>query len=66
MLRPGRLDKTLYVGVPTLEDRVEILRTITRNGQRPVLDGVDLENIASQPRCNGYRYIPYRVTSPPG
>lgn len=28
--RPGRLDKTLYVGMPSPTDRVEILRAITK------------------------------------
>ncbi|NXJ60316.1 NVL protein, partial [Rostratula benghalensis] len=30
ILRPGRLDKTLYVGLPPPEDRLAILRTITK------------------------------------
>lgn len=30
VLRPGRLDKILYVGIPAPADRVEILRTITK------------------------------------
>lgn len=30
VLRPGRLDKILYVGLPTAQDRVDILRTITK------------------------------------
>ena len=30
VLRPGRLDKTLYVGLPTMEDRLDILRCITK------------------------------------
>ena len=30
MLRPGRLDKTLYVGLPNEEDREDILRTLTK------------------------------------
>lgn len=30
VLRPGRLDKILYVGLPTASDRVEILRAITK------------------------------------
>lgn len=30
VLRPGRLDKILYVGLPTSEDRVDILRAITK------------------------------------
>ncbi|KAH3747440.1 hypothetical protein DPMN_181867, partial [Dreissena polymorpha] len=30
VLRPGRLDKTLYVGLPCLEDRLDILNCITK------------------------------------
>lgn len=30
ILRPGRLDKTLYVGLPPPADRLAILRTITK------------------------------------
>lgn len=30
MLRPGRLDKILYVGLPNEEDREDILRTLTK------------------------------------
>lgn len=29
--RPGRLDKLLYVDLPTADERAEILRTVTRN-----------------------------------
>jgi ribosome biogenesis ATPase len=31
MLRPGRLDKLLYVPLPTNEDRLSILETVTRS-----------------------------------
>lgn len=55
VLRPGRLDKTLYVGLPTPEDRVDILNTITKKGTRPKLSSdVDLELMARDDRCNGY------------
>lgn len=30
VLRPGRLDKILYVGLPEEEDRVDILRALTK------------------------------------
>ena len=30
MLRPGRLDKLLYVPLPNKEDRFSILKTLTR------------------------------------
>ncbi|XP_058525208.1 nuclear valosin-containing protein-like [Ochotona princeps] len=54
-LRPGRLDKTLFVGLPPPADRLAILKTITKNGTRPPLDAdVNLEAIASDLRCDGY------------
>lgn len=31
MCRPGRLDKLLYVDLPSADERVEIIRTVTRN-----------------------------------
>lgn len=30
ILRPGRLDKIIYVGLPTQTDRLDILKTITK------------------------------------
>ncbi|XP_065359208.1 nuclear valosin-containing protein-like isoform X4 [Calliphora vicina] len=37
ILRPGRLDTILYVGLPELQDRVEILKANTKSGTKPVL-----------------------------
>ncbi|XP_068796293.1 nuclear valosin-containing protein-like isoform X4 [Struthio camelus] len=55
ILRPGRLDKTLYVGLPPPEDRLAILKTITKDGTRPPLDAdVNLEDIAYSPNCDCY------------
>ena len=55
VLRPGRLDKILYVGFPAAEDRVEILRAITRNGVRPRLgEGVSLAQLGADSRCEGF------------
>ncbi|XP_029414868.1 nuclear valosin-containing protein-like isoform X2 [Nannospalax galili] len=55
ILRPGRLDKTLFVGLPPPADRAAILKTITKNGTKPPLDeDVSLEAIASDLRCNCY------------
>ncbi|XP_076314106.1 nuclear valosin-containing protein-like smid isoform X2 [Tachypleus tridentatus] len=55
MLRPGRLDKLLFVGLPTPEDRVDILRTITKNGRKPCLSSdVDLKAIGNDSRCEGF------------
>ncbi|GAA6111964.1 nuclear valosin-containing protein-like isoform X1 [Tachysurus ichikawai] len=53
MLRPGRLDKTLYVGFPSPEDRHAILLTITKRGTKPRLHSdVSLEEIAHDERCD--------------
>ncbi|NWZ15130.1 NVL protein, partial [Agelaius phoeniceus] len=55
ILRPGRLDKTLYVGLPPPEDRLAILKTITKDGTRPPLDSdVSLEEIAYSEHCDCY------------
>jgi len=40
MLRPGRLDKLLYVPLPTQEDRLSILETLTR--KLPISNDVQL------------------------
>ncbi|XP_017668272.1 PREDICTED: nuclear valosin-containing protein-like isoform X1 [Lepidothrix coronata] len=55
ILRPGRLDKTLYVGLPPPEDRLAILKTITKDGTRPPLGSdVSLEEIAYSQHCDCY------------
>lgn len=52
MLRPGRLDKLLYVPLPTSAERVSILRTL---GAKVTLsDDVDLEAIGNSSRAEGY------------
>ncbi|KAK2852659.1 hypothetical protein Q7C36_007860 [Tachysurus vachellii] len=69
MLRPGRLDKTLYVGLPLPEDRHAILLTITKRGTKPRLDlDVNLEEIAHDERCDRFTahillQLPLRHTS---
>nr|XP_057934410.1 nuclear valosin-containing protein-like isoform X2 [Doryrhamphus excisus] len=53
ILRPGRLDKTLYVGLPPPADRHAILLTITKGGTKPELEeDVSLEEIAYDERCD--------------
>lgn len=56
MVRPGRLDKLLYVDLPSPAEQAEILRTLTRNV--PLDDTcatmrADIERLVSQ-RCVGY------------
>uniref|UniRef100_A0A673C2T7 AAA+ ATPase domain-containing protein n=1 Tax=Sphaeramia orbicularis TaxID=375764 RepID=A0A673C2T7_9TELE len=58
ILRPGRLDKTLYVGLPPPADRHAILVTITKGGTKPHLDqDVSLEEIANDERCDCFTYV---------
>lgn len=53
VLRPGRLDKTLYVGLPPPADRHAILLTITKGGTKPQLEqDVCLQEIAFDERCD--------------
>lgn len=58
MLRPGRLDKILYVPIPTSEDRASILRALTRKS--PLAETVDIDAIAHDQRCE---VRVYRMTS---
>ncbi|KAK3757884.1 hypothetical protein RRG08_014439 [Elysia crispata] len=54
-LRPGRMDKIIYVGLPSPDGRVEILKALTKNGTRPKLSSdVDLERIGKDKRCDGF------------
>ncbi|CAH0487800.1 unnamed protein product [Peronospora farinosa] len=52
MLRPGRLDKLLYVPLPQASERYQILKTIA--AKCAVAPSVDLEAIAGDPRCEGF------------
>ncbi|KAK8807589.1 hypothetical protein WA171_000543, partial [Blastocystis sp. BT1] len=52
MLRPGRLDQLLLVPLPSPEDRLDILRTITR--KTPLAEDVDLTRIAMDKRCERF------------
>ncbi|XP_029790789.1 nuclear valosin-containing protein-like isoform X2 [Suricata suricatta] len=55
ILRPGRLDKILFVGLPPPADRLAILKTITKNGTKPPLAAdVSLEALAEDLRCDSY------------
>jgi len=52
MLRPGRLDKLLYVPLPPLDGRVAILKTLTR--KTPIALDVKIEQIAMSASCDGF------------
>ena len=42
VLRPGRLDKILYVGFPEPQDRCEILKALTKNGSKPNIGNLEI------------------------
>ena len=52
MLRPGRLDKLLYVPLPDYEDRCSILETITKN--LALSTDVDFKKINDDKRMEGF------------
>ncbi|KAK4046857.1 Ribosome biogenesis ATPase rix7 [Microbotryomycetes sp. JL201] len=52
MVRPGRLDKLLYVDLPTRQERVDILKAQTR--KTPMDDHVDLQEIALSDKADGF------------
>ncbi|ETM53325.1 hypothetical protein L914_03191, partial [Phytophthora nicotianae] len=52
MLRPGRLDKLLYVPLPQASERHQILKTIS--SKCALAPSVQLEAIAADPRCEGF------------
>ncbi|CAO1625697.1 unnamed protein product [Parajaminaea phylloscopi] len=56
MCRPGRLDKLLYVDLPSSDERLEILKTLTK--KMPLVDAgsdaVQLEAVAKDPRADGF------------
>lgn len=55
ILRPGRFDQVIYVGLPEQSERYEILKAITKNGTHPPCDeSVDLFKISSDSRTEGF------------
>lgn len=52
MLRPGRLDKPILVDLPTLDEKIEILRTLCR--KTPLAPDVDFAKILADERTERY------------
>lgn len=52
MMRPGRLDKPLFVELPSEDERYEILKTLTK--KTPISSSVDLLQIAKDQRCQNF------------
>ncbi|KAI8879504.1 AAA-domain-containing protein [Backusella circina FSU 941] len=52
ILRPGRLDHLIYLGLPTLEDRMDIIKSFMR--KTPTSDDIDIHTLANQTEfCTG-------------
>lgn len=54
MLRPGRLDKTLFIELPTMSEKLDILKTIITCNGTPLSSDVDLETVVSNEKCNNF------------
>jgi ribosome biogenesis ATPase len=52
MMRPGRLDKLLYVPLPTPDDRASILQTLAKKIK--IDPSIDLSLVAKSSRADGY------------
>ncbi|CAN3372170.1 hypothetical protein DIURU_001871 [Diutina rugosa] len=48
MLRPGRLDKTLFIDLPNQQERLQIIETIVRANKTPLAADVRLDDVAAQ------------------
>ncbi|MFA5299361.1 MAG: AAA family ATPase [Lutibacter sp.] len=46
VLRPGRFDRKIFIPLPSLKDRVEILKIHAKG--KPFESGIDIENLAKQ------------------
>lgn len=46
VLRPGRLDKILYVDLPTSADRVDILRALTKVISYKLIENIFFKNFS--------------------
>lgn len=54
MVRPGRLDKLLYVDLPSPPERLEILRTHTKRTPIAEADWTGIASIVSSDACDGF------------
>lgn len=51
ILRPGRLDQLVHVGLPTMEDRIDIIKALLK---KISTSGIDINELASQTEfCSG-------------
>lgn len=54
MIRPGRLDKSLYIELPTEQEKLEILTTLITINKTPIETSVNLQEIVYNPKCKNF------------
>lgn len=54
MLRPGRLDKPLFIELPSADERLEILTTLINANKTPIDSDVDLVKVANDIRSRNF------------
>ena len=55
LLRPGRIDKTLHIGLPSYAERIDILKTLTKDKTQPKISPeVSFEELANSTRTEGF------------
>ena len=54
MLRPGRLDKTLFIELPNELEKLDILKTLTKSNGTPLAKDVDFDVIVKDERCRNF------------
>lgn len=54
MLRPGRLDKTLFIELPNEREKLDIIKTLTKSNGTPLANDVKLDEIIADERCRNF------------
>ena len=55
LLRPGRIDKILHIGLPNYSERIDILKTLTKDRTQPKINSdVKFEELANPTRTEGF------------
>lgn len=54
MLRPGRLDKTLFIELPDENEKLDVIKTLLKSNNTPLAPDVDVIKIVSDERCRNF------------
>jgi len=54
IIRPGRLDKLLFLDLPNQFERIEILKTVIRTNGTPIGMDVDVDELGGDERLEGF------------